>query len=283
MGFIAKNATRKRVMPASGPLNGSLSGMPWTTTGAIPAGALVRSAVFAVGIDGVKTTSASAIGTFTPTYQAQVWLSSADSRSWRMVLGIPAGQRAITADWVVELVLDTQGRTATVVTSQYRAADGALMHADEHDKLRAELLRSLSLGVQSDADAEARITAMSLPAEQPFDEQPPEPFDIDFDISTSLDETAVRDRLRLVGHRVKEDTERSIRWGLGLPSDQDANEVTIILGEKMLRGHARVAGRTGPARRIAAADLRSFIERAVFWIKRQDAEATFRGPRKWAP
>ena len=82
--------------------------------------------------------------------------------------------------------------------------------------------------------------------------------------------------LPILGHRVKEDTERSIRWGLGLPSDQDANEVTIILGEKMLRGHARVAGRTGPARRIAAADLRSFIERAVFWIKRQDAEALVR-------
>jgi hypothetical protein len=58
MGFITKSLTKKRVAPMSAPLNGALAGTPWTTTGAIPVGALMRSAAFSLAIEGLETTSA---------------------------------------------------------------------------------------------------------------------------------------------------------------------------------------------------------------------------------
>lgn len=283
MGLLAKIATKKRVAPASGPLNESLSGAPWTTTSAIPTGALVRSVVFSVAIAGVRSTNAAVAGAFIPTFQSHVWLESDDSKTWQVVLGIPSRQGAITADWVVKLVLNTQVRTATVATTHYRTVDGALLHAEQHDQIRGELLRAMSLGVQADADAEERVTSLSLQTEQPFENEPPDPFEVNFGISTSLDERGLRDRLRLLGHRVRETTTDSIRWGLGLPSAQDTNEVTLTLGDRMLHGHGRVAAESGVARRIAAADLRSFIARALFLVKDSDGEATFRGPKEWAP
>ena len=170
-----------------------------------------------------------------------------------------------------------------MVTSQFRAADDVLMHADQHDALRADLLRAMSLGVQTDADAEDRVSALSLRNEQPFGQKPPAPCVVEFEFSSTLDESALRDRLGYLGHRVLETTATSIRWGLGLPSGQDADHVTITLADKTARGVAEVAGASATARRIAAADLRSFIARTMFLLKQADADVAYRGPREWTP
>ena len=283
MGLIAKSATKKRVAPARGPINETLIGAPWTTTGAIPTGALVRSALFSIPLGGVTSTNSSRMGALTLKTTAHAWLESTDFRTWQIILGVSSLQKTITADWLVKLLLDVKEQTATVVTTQYRTLEGALLHPELHDAVRRELLRAISLGSQTDAEAEERVTSVSLQADQPFGKEPPGPSEVRFEISTTLEEHVLRERLRLLGHRVRETGADSIRWGLGLPADQDANEVTITLGDKVLQGYGRVAGASDLARRVATTDLRSFISRALFLVKSVDAEAAFQGPSEWAP
>jgi hypothetical protein len=219
MGLIAKAATKKRVQPMSGPVNDALVGSPWLTKGAIPTGALIRSSVFALNLTGVYSSNIrgrqSALASLlTPTTSSHLWVETNDFKSWDFVLGINNGRDQIAADWMVRISIDNN--TATVRTTRWLTKDGVLVHGSHHDALREELLRAVALGRQTDGGSEADVSATSLTIRQPFQSAAPGPIDLDFSITTALDETASRKLLDLIGYRVLDAPPAVIRWGLGL-------------------------------------------------------------------
>src|SRR5580692_641606 len=146
MGFVAKAATKKRVQPMSGPVNAALTGTPWLTTGGIPVGALIRSAVFGLDLTGARSSNArgrqSALASlFAPASSSHLWVETNDFKSWDFVLGADDGRENIAADWVVKLKMDNT--TVTVGTSRWLTRDDVLVHGSHHDALREELLRAL--------------------------------------------------------------------------------------------------------------------------------------------
>jgi len=288
LGLLAKNATKKRVGPLSGPLNSALGGSPWLTTGAIPSAALVRSAAFALNLAGTTSNSlrgrrnaiAAALVSPLTSASSKLWVETTDFKTWEFALGMPAAGDAAAFDWVVKLAID--GSTATVATVNWLTKEDALVNAEHHDALRNELLRALALGELTDAAGEAEVSAASLAHAQPFAGAPPQPFDLSFAVVTSLDEAASRQCLGQLGRRVVSDSPAGIRWGLGLPRNDRTDHVTFTFGPGRLDGTAQVGSAAPGERRIAAYALRSFIDRVLFLIKHAgDEAATYEGPADW--
>jgi hypothetical protein len=286
VGFIAKAATKKRVQPLSGPVNGALLGTPWLTTGAIPTGALVRSAVFALDLTGARSSSfrghRSALASLlAPTSSSHLWVETSDFRSWDFVLGADNGRESIAADWSVQLSVGAEG--ARVATRRYLTKDDVLVHGEHHDALRDELLRAIALGRASEDGSEADITAASLRAGVTFQTPAPAPLTATFSIVTALDEAAGRQRLRLMGHRVVEDSPAGLRWGLGPAKNQASDYVGITFGPGELRGSAEVSSWGSGDRRIAVHALRKFVSRALFLVHGADDQAAYKGPQELQP
>ncbi len=285
MGLLAKAATKKRVQPASGPVNGALAGTPWLTNGGIPAGALIRSAVFALDLTGARSNSLRGrqhvlTTLVAPTYASHLWVETSDFRTWDFVLGVDNGREGIAADWAIRL---TVTKTATVATLRWLTNDGTLVHGAQHDALRQELLRALALGEQADRAGEEEISASSLKAALPFPAASPEPFSLSFSLVTALDEDTIRKRLTLLGYRGIDDSASGLRWGLGLPRHDQADHVTLTPGPGALAGRADVGSPGGPGRRLAARALRKFISRAAFLIGSADESVRYEGPEEWRP
>lgn len=286
MGFVAKAATRKRVQPMSGPVNSALAGSPWLTTGAIPTGALVRSAVFALDLTGARSSSLRGRQTalaslVAPTASSHLWVETDDFKSWDFVLGINNGRDGVAADWVVKLSINDA--TATVSTSRWLTKDDGLVHGEQHDAVRNELLRALALGQPTEPEGEADVSAASLKRSQPFREPAPAPAGFAFSIVTVLDEPTSRERLELSGYRILRRSPEAIRWGLGLPKNEATDYVEIRFHYGVLSAVAYVGSAHGGDRRIAARSLRQFIERALFLIRKKDQGATYKGPEDWRP
>ena len=284
MGFIAKNATKKRTAPASGPLNPALGGTPWLTTGAIPIGALVRSAVFALDITGARSMGRTTrrVSAFTPTSASHLWVETSDFRTWNLILGVTQ-EGSVAADWSVRLETDTAGHTCAVRTTHWRTLDGALVNGDHHDLLRDELLRALALGRATEANGEAEVTATSLRQEQPFTSPPPDAFELAFSFNTALDEADARERLGLVGHPVTSGGGDSITWSLGLPANGASDFATARFQPGQVSVAARVSAAVPAHRRIAAADLKGLIMRMRVCLKSKDENVTYQGAPEWAP
>lgn len=286
MGFVAKAATKKRVQPMSGPVNSALGGSPWLTTGAISAGALVRSAVFALDLTGARSSSlrgrqAVLASLVAPTASSKLWVETDDFKSWDLVLGINNGLDGVAADWVLKLRINDT--TATVSTSKWLTKDDALVHGEHHDAVRSELLRALALGKPTEPEGEADVSAASLKYRQPFREPASAPLGFAFSIMTVLDESASRQRLELSGYRVLRKSPEAIRWGLGLPKNEATDYLEVRSHPGVLSAAAHVGSAQGGDRRIAAHALREFIKRALFLIRVKDHGATYEGPEEWRP
>jgi hypothetical protein len=286
MGLIAKSATKKRVQPMSGPVNGALGGTPWLTNGGIPAGALIRSAVLALDLTGTRSSSLRGrqhvlASLVVPAFASHLWVETNDFRTWEFVLGIDNGREAIAADWVIRLSVTPD--TATVQTLRWLTKDDALVHGPQHDALRQELLRGLATGEQAEARGEDELGAASFKVALPFPAPPPEPGSVAFSLVTPLDEGTVRKRLALLGYRVLDDSPSGLRWGLGLPQYQEADHVAITFGAGALAGVASLGSLAGPGRRIAVQALRNFIDRALFLIRQADESVSYEGPGEWKP
>jgi hypothetical protein len=286
MGFLAKAATKKRIEPKSGPVNAALTGTPWATTGAIPTGALIRSAVFALDLTGARSSSfrgrqSSLAALFTPTWSSHLWVETDNFKLWNFVLGIGSASGNIAADWEVKRSLSDT--TATVGTGRYLTKDDVLQHGSHHDALRDELLRTVGLGQLTEADGEADMTTTSLKLIQPFEDVAPDPVDLKFTIVTMLDEATSRERLALSGFGVLDSSGEEIRWGLGLPKNWPADHVAIGFRPGELAGSAQVSSAGQIDRRVAAQALRSFVDRALFLVRVKDPGASYQGPEEWGP
>jgi hypothetical protein len=286
MGLLAKSATRKRIQPAGGTVNSALlRDKPWLTNGGIPASGLIRSAALAHGLAGVK----SVVGRghqsvlFAPRGDTSMWVETGDFTHWTLVVGAAMADGSIAADWTVELAVDTGAGTTTVATTQWLTTDGALAQGDFHDSLRNELLRALALGRPTENGSESATSAASLAIPQAFEQDPPGPFALDFHLTTALDETAVREQLRLVGHRTLDTSGPLLRWSLGVPANQDRDHVSIATAPGRLDVRARVESARPTERRIAAQALRNFVRRAYVVISNRDDSAQYHGPREWQP
>jgi hypothetical protein len=269
--------------PVVGPLNEALHGGPWLTTGAVPTGALVRSAAFGMSIDGLASTNAASVGVFTPHFQANVWVRSSDFLDWDVMIGISTDKGDLTPDWHVEVAIDPDEKSVVVATPRARTLEDKLVHGKEHDRLRDDLLRALALAVPAPATAEAEVSAKSLQTEVPFRGPAPDPREVSFQISTSLGADAARERLNLLGHRVLENGTNAMRWGLGLPNASGCNQIAFEFRPGRLDGTASISDPSPVGRRFASTDLRSFIGRALFLIKASDDAAGYEGPEEWAP
>jgi hypothetical protein len=286
MGFVAKATTKKRVLPTSGPLNDALTGSPWLTTGAIPVGALVRSAVFALDLTGARSSSVrgrqgALTSLLAPTASSHLWVETDDFKSWDFVLGMNNGRDEVAADWVVKLSISDA--TATVSTSRWLTRDDALVHGEHHDAVRNELLRALALGQSAEPAGEADVSAASLSCSQRFREPAPPAVGFSFSLMTALDGPASREQLEYSGYRVLGRTRDDIRWGLGMPKNAATDYVEISFHPGVLSATAQVASARGSDRRIAACALRQFIDRALFLIRIKDQDATYKGPEDWRP
>jgi hypothetical protein len=278
-----ENATKKRTAPVSGPLNSALAGTPWLTTGAIPIGALVRSAVFAVDIIGARSVGRTGrrVSALTPTSASQFWVETSDFKTWALILGVTQ-EGSVVADWSVRLVTDTVGRTCTIRTTQWRRLDGALVNGDQHDLLRDDLLRALALGQVTEANGEAEMTTKSLGQEQPFAGPPPDAFDLAFAFTTALNEADTRNRLGLLGHPVIGGDADSVAWSLGLPANRESDFAARFRpGQISVTAH--VSASVPAHRRIAAADLKALIMRMHVCLKSKDENVGYQGPSEWKP
>jgi hypothetical protein len=283
VGLLAKSATKKRVAPSSGPVNTSLSGTPWLTTGAIPAGALVRSAVFALDLTGARSSqSRGRTSSFAPTSASQLWVESFDFRTWRFILGVARVPEGIAADWLVELTINDD-QSATVATTSWLTKDDELVHGAHHDALRTELLRALALGQMTDAGGEADVTATSLNLVQPFERPGPDAFELVCSYETSLAKSDARDRIRLMGHPVIKDATTGVRHGLGLPKYFKNDFVDLTLRPGVVALSARVSSDTATSRRMSSADLRAYVKRLHFLLKNKDENVQYQGPAEWSP
>jgi hypothetical protein len=283
VGLLAKSATKKRVTPVTGPVNEALAGTPWLTNGAIPAGALIRSAVLALDLTGARSTqSRGPTSVFTPSAASHLWVESFDMKSWRFTLGACRVPTGIAVDWLVELTIDGT-ESATLRTTNWLTKDDTLVHGDHHDALRTELLRSLALGQTTEASAEADLSASSLKLVQTFERPGPDALEVSCLFSTTLDETTLGDRLRLMGHRVVERTSSEVTYGLGLPKHHAADFAVAKLGSGGVEISGHVSSDTPMSRRMAAADLRALIARLQFLLKNKDENVSFSGPAEWAP
>lgn len=286
MGLFAKAATKKRVQPMSGPVNSALAGTPWLTKGGVPVGALVRSAVFALDLVGARSSSLrgrqhALVSLVAPASASRLWVETNDFKAWDFLLGINNGADGIAADWAVRLTVN--GATATVQTLRWLTKDDVLVHGSHHDALREELLRGLALGQQAESGSEDEVSASSLKVALPFDTAPPEPFDLAFSLLTTSDEGTIRKRLALLGFRVLDDSASALRWGLGLPRNQETDYVGLTFGPGALAGTARVGSADGTGRRIAAQALREFISRVQFLLGSEDENVSYAGPPEWKP
>ena len=286
MGLLAKSATRKRTQPAAGTVNRALlRDKPWLTNGGIPTSGLVRSVALAHSLAGVT----SAIGRgrqsaiFAPRGNTSMWVETGDFTHWTVVVGAAMADGSIAADWTVELAIDTAAGTTAVATTQCLTIDGALAQGDFHDSLRNELLRTMALGRPTEEAGESATSSASLAIPQSFDEDPPEPFDLAFQLTTTLDEAAVREQLRLLGHRTLDATGPVLRWSLGIPANQDHDQVSITTAPGRLDARARVGSASPVERRIAAKALRNFVRRTYVVVSNRDESAQYHGPREWKP
>ena len=289
VGILAKAATRKRVQPLKGPLNGVLTrSRPWLTNGSIPAGGLIRSAVLAHSTDSM----ASAVGRgrqsalLAPHGNTHLWVETGDFLKWNVIAGVPMMDDSIAVDWSVDLDLDTTAGTASVATTRWLTTDGALAHGEFHDSLRNELLRALALGREAEGSDESEVSAVSTSVPQPFEQAPPAPFEAAFSFTTALDEAAARDRLTHLGHRVLDPSGPGLRWGIGLPARQDASqvsEVVLTFATGRLDARARVASESPTERRIAAQALHNLVLRAYRLLRGEDPSVRYHGPEEWKP
>jgi hypothetical protein len=199
---------------------------------------------------------------------------------WSFTLGVNNGGNAIAADWAVQLRLTDS--TAQVSTTHYLTKDDVLVHGEQHDVLRNEILRALSLGKMEDPECETELAHASLGRRQEFARPARAPVTVDFALRTKLEPQSAWARLNLVGHRLLQRDERQGVWGLGLPAYDDTDRVSIHVGPDRLTGRAVIASEPTLARRAAEAGLLSFIARARFLLGREDPDLHYEGPDEWA-
>ena len=286
MGLLAKAATKKRIQPQAEALSPSLlSHGPWATNGGVPVGGLVRSAVLALDITGARSTSirgrtSSLAMAFAPSAGSQLWVTMVSAREWSFVLGIHNGQGGIAADW--SLTLRITDSSAEVATGHYLTHDGALVHGDLHDALRAWLLSALAQGERPDPHNEEALSSQSLARTLTPAGAQPSAAQVDFQIHTRLDTDGCWRALSLMGHRELGRSEEAGSWGLGLPENDDMDRVTLEIKPGLVAGRGRIGSDGNLARRVAVAGLRSFIERALFLLGREDPGVQYVGPPEWA-
>lgn len=288
MGLIDKVQTKRRVAPLSASLNSSLSGTPWLTTAAIPVGAIVRSVAFTLNLAGTRSDvnrgrqSALATAILSPltSSSSKLWVETSDLQTWIFALGVVKSDGSLACDWIVTLRLADS--TSTVQTTKWLVKDDVLANGQHHDALRNELLRTLAHATPTDPQSEADVGALSLKLAQPFSDAPPEPFEVSFAVVTSMDEPTCRNALRNLGHRVLEDADGAIRWGIGLPKNDAEDHVTLNFLPGRLEAHARIMSTVPTERRIAAYALHQLIARMIFLIKHYGDEAAhYQGPADW--
>ena len=285
MGFLAKSATKKRIQPIAGPLNPALiSSGPWTTNGGVPTGALIRSAVLAVDLTGARSNSlrgtTSKLAAPFVGRASNLWVQMWQPREWNFILGINNGTGNIAADWSVKLQITDSA--AQVSTPNYLTKDDVLVHGEQHDALRSELLRALSLGTIDDPGSETELGQASLGAPQEFASPTPAPAKIEFSLRTGLAPEAVWPHLNLVGHRLLERNEQHATWGLGLPSNDGIDRASLHVEPGLLKGSAVIGSEGAFGRRVAKAGLLAFVGRALFLLGREDPDVRYEGPEEWA-
>jgi hypothetical protein len=287
MGFIAKSATKKRIAPLQGPLHPALvdDGQGrWITDFSVPIGVLIRSAVIALDLTGVKSSSlrgtTGRLASALMASASHLWVQMWTRHQWNFVLGVNNGRGGIAADWVVQL--DIGATAAAISTSHYLTKDDVLVHGEQHDALRNELLRALSLGGMTDPEGETSLGQTSLGRTQAFAGPPPAAAKVEFSISTRLDPQAIWSHLNLLGHRQLRRTESDGTWALGLPESDSVDGVTLHISPGSLIGEAVIGSEREFARRVAVAGLNSFIGRARFLVGREDPDAQYEGPPEWA-
>jgi hypothetical protein len=282
MGLLAKSTTKKRVQPAQGPLNEALQERePWAVDGGIPAGGLIRSVVFGIDLTGARSTSARGYGaSFGPSRASQLWVRLKTSRTWSFVLGMEGTQGAVAKDWEVDLAIAPT--EVGVATAGYVTRDDALVNGDHHDALRNELLRALGQGRAFDGDrGESDVSSASLAQPLVFTTPPTSETAVGFKLVCSLDEATAWEHLRLLGYRVLPATQGGRRWGLGLPTNDDHDDVALDWTAVGLEGSARIGSQASGERRIAEAGLHAFISRAIFLLGRGGDQVTFEGDPQW--
>lgn len=283
MGLLAKSATKKRVQPATGPLNPALMSLqePWRTNAGIPVAALIRGTVCSVDLTGARSSSVrgktSVLGPSFAT-NSLFWVRAIDARHWRFTLGVTDVRGGIAADWTIDLTI--AGNQVNVATGQYLTRDDQLVHGDEHDALRTELLRALSLGCAPTA-AEMDISEASLQMPINFSRSATDTSSVDFSIVTSIDATVSERRLGKLGfRRIDED---STKWAIGLPSNDEIDYVTLTHGGGRIDFRGSIGSNSPAGRRFGEHGLRAFIDRALFLIRLEDESAHYQGPSSWAP
>lgn len=272
--FLAKRDTERRVAPKSAPLTRALVADEWWRNGAIPAAALVRSAVFATNFAPLRATG-------TLTFPSSLWVVTSDFKTWNMTLGLQVRQ-GVSTDWDVELKLDPSAHTATVRTTHWKTANDALVHAGAHDRLRDELLSMLANGTSGEVDEEARASSFSLESNVKFSYQSPGKLSLQFAIRSNLDERALLDVAKNSGRRVIHETRAGITFGLGLPKHQHGNQVLVRLAPGEITAAANVYSESAVARRIAAKDLHGFVVRVLSLVRVDDPNALYVGPQEWS-
>jgi hypothetical protein len=283
VGLLAKSTTKKRVQPAAGSLNPALTRLqdPWRTNAGILVAALLRAMVCSVDLTGARSSSVrgrtSVLGPSFAT-NSVFWVRAIDATHWRFTLGVTEVRGGIAADWTIDLTI--AGDQVNVATGRYLTRDDHLVHGDEHDALRTELLRALSLG-SAPAEAEIDISATSIRMPINSSRSATDTSSVDFSIVTSLDATVSERRLGKLGFRRID--ENSTRWAIGLPSNDETDYVTLTHGGGRLDFRGAIGSKSPAGRRFGEQGLRAFIDRALFLIRREDESAQYQGSSSWAP
>jgi hypothetical protein len=282
VGLLAKSATKKRVQPAAGPLNPTLANLrqPWRTNAGIPVAALIRGIICSLDLTGARSSSVrgttSVIGSFFAT-TSLLWVRVIDAKQWRFTLGVPDVRGGIAADWTIDLTIS--GNHVEVATGHYLTRDDQLVHGEQHDALRMELLRAMSLG-NAPARAETDISQRSLQMPINFSRNATDTSSVNFSIVTSIDRKVAEKRLARIGFRRLDGS--LTKWGVGLPSNEAVDYVSLIYSSGRLDFHGSTGSDGAAGRRIAEHGLRAFIARALFLIRLEDESAQYAGPSTWA-
>jgi hypothetical protein len=284
MGLLAKSATKRRVLPATGPINDALRAMPqpWRTNAAIPVGAIVRATAGGVGLADARSTTArgttSTLASSLLSLQSQLWIRAITPTHWKLTLGVTGPTGEIATDWTVELTI--QDDSAEIATSAYTTSDGTLVNGDLHDHLRMNLLRAVGLA-EAPLEVESNLSRESLTHPLTFTAAPTDPMELEFGIRTRLGEAESLQALTGMGFRRPKGSEN--RWAIGLPAYDATDFVAMEVETGRLRLHAQIRSEAIPGRRVAARGLSAFISRSVFLLRRVDDSAQYEGPPDWRP
>jgi hypothetical protein len=290
MGIIAKQKTKKQVLPMTGPSGLPTSDdAPWTTHGKVLAGAKVRAAALSLDVRGRESSGMNQkLARIFYTIKTTLRVESVGSATWAITLG-PYGK----PEWRTEVAVLSE-RRVSIRTTRYATMEDQLINGDLHDAFKQRALESFGTGAVAGSEQESEISLLSLDCTLLTNAV--EALGVltdNFTVIVDKPVDQIASEIASVGFAPLNRGEGTSRWGLGLPAYWDENFIDLAIrnafgseaaadeaSTRLVVGSIYLGASGSRSTQIFAAQAaRAFVTAVKNTLMAQQEKASFTPPR----